>query len=132
MGNYLFLIIQIIQQKSKMRFVYYTSLIASVFAIRIQTHTQSHAAAQVKIDALGQSLVQAGMEILMKDRHKDMAQWFIDEIHSVEGLTWEEFKYHMGAIATEHNYQPTSEDWSKIKEIFDSVVGLQFNPTIHP
>ena len=99
-----------------MKFLYYTSLIASVLAIRMQAHSQTKATIHAQA----------------QDRHKDMAQWFIDEIHSVDGLTWEEFKYHMGAIATEHNYSPTEGDWGSIKAIFDDVVGLQFNPTIHP
>ena len=50
-----------------------------------------------------------------------MEKWFVEEVHSDNGLTWKEFKGKMKAIAAERNYTPTANDWKSLRKVFNSI-----------
>lgn len=49
------------------------------------------------------------------------AEWLHDEVHSDDGLTWDEFKAKITELAAKHDCTPTAEDWKHIKLVFDEI-----------
>ena len=37
---------------------------------------------------------------------EELVKWFVDEVHSDDGLTWDELKEKMSEVAKEHGYEP--------------------------
>ena len=66
-------------------------------------------------------MMSTNLRVLIKDRHKDLEQWFMDSVGSDNGLTFDEFKAKIREIAFTHKYYPSYDDWRKLKEIFGEV-----------
>ena len=104
-----------------MKLFIYAALVASAFALRMQSGQQTQEAIHAQNTAQIRSLIQAGALAVLQDRSADLEKWFAEEVHSHNGLTWNEFQGRMVALAAEHNYRPSDDDWKKLRDIFDKL-----------
>lgn len=61
------------------------------------------------------SIIMVGANKWMKDKMDELEEWFIEEVNSEDGLTWDEFKEKIDEILEEYNYSPLDDIWKSLK-----------------
>ena len=108
-----------------MKFLTYAMLIASAAAIRMQSGHKHQPVMKSKGHAKMHSMTKAVSKMMAKDDdeadYEDLEAWFVNECHSDDGLTKDEFFDKLQDIADEHGYTPTPHDWQMVGQAFDNV-----------
>lgn len=88
-------------------------------------HHKPHRPHRVKAEKMGSALAKMTVKTFLEhdceEEAEELVRWFVEEVHSDDGLTWDELHAKITEVAAEHDVDVPEDVWAQIKEWFDSI-----------